>query len=208
MNKSDAGKLGYSKAKIIFNKLYLDRIKDYESKPKKCKFCGKSLSYAKRRNIFCTHSCSQSYNNTGKRRHGKEPGNCPVCNKKLSRSYKKYCSHYCENIYKWNKYVDFVEKEGKFPLKTARTGDIFFRPKKYLIQKFGHKCSICGIEKWQGVPVPIVLDHIDGNPMNWEINNCRLVCRNCDGLLPTFCSKNKNSGNSDRYKWRKAKKVN
>lgn len=35
----------------------------YESKPKKCSFCGESLPYDKRRSTFCSHTCSAKYNN-------------------------------------------------------------------------------------------------------------------------------------------------
>jgi hypothetical protein len=66
--------------------------------------------------------------------------------------------------------------------------------KRYLIHKNGNKCSICGIEEWNGQPAPLVCDHIDGNSNSNGIDNFRLVCCNCDAQLPTFKSKNKGSG--------------
>ena len=69
--------------------------------------------------------------------------------------------------------------------------------KQYLIYKNGHKCSICGIETWNNLPVPLVCDHIDGNYENRDISNFRNVCCNCDAQLPTYKSKNKSKG--DRY---------
>jgi len=51
-------------------------------------------------------------------------------------------------------------------------------------------------------PIPLVLDHIDGNSENWAIENLRLVCGNCDMLLPTYKSKNRGRGRAyrrDRY---------
>ena len=47
-----------------------------------------------------------------------------------------------------------------------------------------------------GQPIPLVLDHMDGNSENNSLDNFRLVCGNCDMLLPTY--KGKNAGNG-RY---------
>ena len=54
-----------------------------------------------------------------------------------------------------------------------------------------HECEICHITEWMGNPVPIVLDHINGNNMDNRLENLRILCRNCDGLTDTFCGKNK-----------------
>lgn len=67
---------------------------------------------------------------------------------------------------------------------------------KYRLIKEGykeHKCEICGLTEWQNQPIPIVLDHIDGDCTNNARNNLRIVCANCDAQLPTFKSKNKHS---------------
>ena len=60
-----------------------------------CKHCG-TLMYKKQ--VFCNSSCSASYNNKGIRRHGKEIGNCSVCNNKKSSNERKYCSRKCFGI--------------------------------------------------------------------------------------------------------------
>lgn len=47
-------------------------------------------------------------------------------------------------------------------------------------------CSICGMEpEWQGKPLHLILDHIDGNHTNDEITNLRWVCPNCNSQLET-----------------------
>ena len=68
--------------------------------------------------------------------------------------------------------------------------------KNYLIATGGNKCTVCGVKEWMGQPVPLVCDHIDGSSNNNSIENFRLVCCNCDAQLPTYKSKNKNSGRS------------
>ena len=55
------------------------------------------------------------------------------------------------------------------------------------------KCSACGLETWAGQPIPLELDHIDGNHHNNALNNLRLLCPNCHSLTPTFRGKNKRS---------------
>lgn len=75
--------------------------------------------------------------------------------------------------------------------------------KAYLIKNRGIRCEICGISTWTGSPVPLVMDHIDGNPTNNSLSNLRLICGNCDMLLPTFAGKNKGNGRyyrRERYK--------
>jgi len=72
--------------------------------------------------------------------------------------------------------------------------------KKYLLEKYGNKCQICGNTEWLENPIPLVCDHIDGNPENHSIENFRLVCGNCDMLLPTYKSQNKGLGRFWRRK--------
>lgn len=69
--------------------------------------------------------------------------------------------------------------------------------KKHLIKTSGHICSICSNTEWNGQPIPLICDHVDGNHNNTKINNFRLVCANCDYQLPTF--KNKNNGRGRKY---------
>ncbi|QUE80952.1 HNH endonuclease [Rhizobium rhizogenes] len=62
-----------------------------------------------------------------------------------------------------------------------------------MLEEVGYICEMCGITEWMGQPVPVVMDHIDGNHANNSRANLRLVCHNCDAQLPTY--KNKNAGN-------------
>ena len=70
--------------------------------------------------------------------------------------------------------------------------------RKFLIQLYGHKCSICNLSEWMNKPIPLIVDHIDGNSTNHLIENFRLVCGNCDMQLDTY--KNKNRGNGRKYR--------
>ena len=54
-----------------------------------------------------------------------------------------------------------------------------------------YKCAICGIDAmWQGKPMPLILDHINGINNDHRLKNLRFVCSNCDSQLPTYKARN------------------
>lgn len=66
--------------------------------------------------------------------------------------------------------------------------------KKRLIEQkiIPYECQICGIgPEWQGKPMPLILDHINGVNNDNRLSNLRFVCSNCDSQLETYKAKNK-----------------
>jgi hypothetical protein len=53
-------------------------------------------------------------------------------------------------------------------------------------------CYICRLEPlWNGKPLVLVLDHINGNPTDYRLENLRLLCPNCNSQQVTFAGRNK-----------------
>ena len=66
--------------------------------------------------------------------------------------------------------------------------------REFLIRRDGYKCVCCGIDSWNGKPITLWTDHIDGNATNNHHSNFRLVCPNCDSQSETFGAKNYGKG--------------
>lgn len=175
-----------------------------------CKACGKQFEARSGFAHYCNtcastnSTCTDNSNTNAPRRR---TANCVNCGKEFDLTYagKKYCSVECSTQHRnkelYNELVQYVEERGEFPTCSGSVVNGETNRKKvrvYLENNYGHKCSICGITEWCGQPVPLVVDHIDGNPHNHKVDNFRLVCHNCDAQLPTY--KSKNIGNGRKYR--------
>ena len=55
---------------------------------------------------------------------------------------------------------------------------------------FPHKCNKCKLTTWLTHPIPLELEHKDGNHLNNNLDNLELLCPNCHAFTPTYRGKN------------------
>ena len=142
-----------------------------------------------RSNISELPKCSVVIYKERKRIYHKH-NNCLFCGQPC---VDKYCSIQCMQNLKWEKCKIQIESTEIVQNNiSGKTG------KRYLLEKFGKICQICKMTNWFVNEMPLVLDHIDGNSENWSIDNCRLICPNCDTFTPFYKGRNKGNGRFKR----------
>ena len=53
-------------------------------------------------------------------------------------------------------------------------------------------CALCSVmDTWNGKPLMLVLDHINGISDDYRLSNLRLLCPNCNSQQSTFAGRNK-----------------
>ncbi|KAF2779839.1 HNH endonuclease [Streptomyces sp. OM5714] len=53
-------------------------------------------------------------------------------------------------------------------------------------------CALCGNDGiWQGRPIPLEVDHVDGDWRNNRVENLRLLCPNCHSITDTYRGRGK-----------------
>jgi|SRR5581483_3466345 len=158
-----------------------------------CNNCGQNFerNYGK----FCSRSCAATYNNSmyPKRGLGRYLP-CAMCGKKRG-SGKKYCSRRCQHEFAYKQFIqDWINGKNQGGTDAGVSDHI----KRYLRAEQNGRCAICGLDEWRGSPIPLVCDHINGDPYDHMPDNVRLICGNCDMQLPTYKSKNKGNGRYSR----------
>lgn len=63
-----------------------------------------------------------------------------------------------------------------------------------------HRCECCELNEWLGEPIPLELDHIDGDHYNNQLENLKVLCPNCHAKTPTYRGKNKKRKDSQTSK--------
>ena len=130
---------------------------------------------------------------------------CRNCGELLKRRHqKKFCSNQCQKDFQYKEYIKRWKNDLVGGSRGILTKNLSGHLKRYLVLKYGSKCSVCGWSKKHPVTgnIPLEIDHADGNADNNSEINLRPLCPNCHALTPHFRNLNKGNGRI----WRKLKK--
>lgn len=160
----------------------------YNIDPKRCVACGGVISFEKRSNKYCGHSCAASVTNSNRvLKHNPDWHRpivvCPGCYGPHQNA--TYCSMKCRNNH---------------TLMRFRAGEISDRGTlgKLLRQLHGNKCQSCKNSEWLGQPLPLEVDHTSGDASDNRPANLRLVCPNCHSITPSWKGRNKGNGRKSK----------
>lgn len=147
---------------------------------------------------FCSRSCSVSYANKQKPKRQHSRPKCLFCDKIVNSKKCKFCCQQCNADYREREsFAELDQKQILLPKGHFHGSKLV---KNYISYKKGNCCSICSMKPvWNNNKLVLILDHINGIPDDWDVNNLRLVCPNCDSQLPTYKSKNYGSGRPYRH---------
>lgn len=55
-----------------------------------------------------------------------------------------------------------------------------------------NKCYVCGLkDEWNGLPISLQIDHINGRRTDNRIGNLRIICPNCHSQTDSYAGKHK-----------------
>lgn len=151
----------------------------------------------------CDYGCGQTavyVTTSGKNSCSKSASGCPAIKEKNSKGQRKA---YQEGRRK-SVWTDEHRQKSTESIRDKCAQAVFVENSKatndtvrtLLFKHYGveHKCQNCSITEWQGVKIPLELDHINGKSRDNRLENLRLLCPNCHSITPTWRGKNINNG--------------
>lgn len=153
---------------------------------RKCLNCERVL-LKKSQKKFCSKSCSAKYNNPLR------ANPLPLCvepscvNSVLGRG-RKFCTRACYDKYREDSIIS--------PWLAGKEVKALTELMKKHVRIWDHnRCVLCGQgATWNGSPITLQVDHIDGNWKNNRPDNLRTLCPNCHTQTDNYGSKNSGQG--------------
>lgn len=126
---------------------------------------------------------------------------CPTCHENFpAKKYNKttFCSVKCSNISRKKHQPKVKRTRDEYLLVIhAQLKDIPFESfgwegrRKRVIEQQESKCNKCKNNTWMGRPLPLEVDHINGDREDNCRENLEALCPNCHSLTPTWKGRNK-----------------
>ena len=168
-----------------------------------CDNCGvetyvKKSTYEKRKNqlFFCNHSCCSTYynNKRGTKYDWKLVGEYYNQNHTIDQCMEKF-GFYRQSFFDAINRGDLVIKKR---LKRKALKDLLIDNCEFSQTHFRERfkksgivdylCVECGCgDMWNGKPITLHVDHINGKNNDNRLENLRILCPNCHSQTPTYC---------------------
>lgn len=134
---------------------------------------------------YCSKACAN-------RARAKPAKRCRTCSSPLTNRASTFCSPTCHQRWRY-------ESETKPRIERGRCS-VNSTLKTYLIRERGAACETCGCpDEWNGKPLALHVDHIDGDSDNNFPTNLRLLCPNCHTQTDTYTARNRKNAKRNRY---------
>ena len=155
------------------------------------KTCPKCKTTHEKSGKFCSRSCANSRTFTTETNDKKRNSNLkfysnftPEERKELQAQKDTKFDAYARQLRVQQKNL---ETSWSRPYEEMRQGSL----RKRLLHERNHTCEQCGIgNEYNGKPLSLELDHVDGNSNNNKVENLRILCPNCHSQTPTHRAKN------------------
>lgn len=203
--------------------MYCFVIEVFMKKILNCSSCGvtferKRFFPSKSGHYFCSPECQQKEQRVGgllqvkhygvSERYSSREDQCLYCGSDLvhGKNPKKYCNRECYNKFLAKKKQDRHNKQIQSWLNGtwdgAYSSGVLSKEVRQYLRNEHTECQICGQPNvWNGKLLTLQIDHVDGDYLNNDPDNLKVLCPNCHTQTPTYGAKNKGNGrDKDNYR--------
>jgi len=155
------------------------------------KICPKCNIEHNKNGIFCSRSCANTRVFTTESNEKKRKSSLEFYSKMSIEERKEFSD---------SKLLKYDKKEAQKKTSAIHRARSWSRPyeemahdslRRRLLVERNNTCEECGLgNMYNGKPLSLELDHIDGNSNNNKVENLRILCPNCHSQTPTHRSKN------------------